>query len=133
MTMKDGKHENPLARHGGLSYLQIPTLNPALSAAFYAQVLGWKIDERSDDDFRFTDGQGLLIGRWVRGDAVAQGNALVPYYYVSDLDRAIEYVGECRGEVVEAAKLEGDLRRALVRDPTGNQVGLWQFVAHVSG
>jgi predicted enzyme related to lactoylglutathione lyase len=128
MTMKDSTHENPLARHGGLSYLELPALDPAQSAAFYSQVLGWKIDQRSDDDFRFADGQGLLIGRWVRVDAVAQGRGPVPFYYVSDLDRAIEYVGECRCEVVEAVKLEGDLRLARVRDPAGNTLGLWQFM-----
>jgi hypothetical protein len=128
--MSEGKHENPLARHGGLSYLVIPAVRPEESAGFYEAVLSWQVDRRSADDFRFTDGQGLLIGRWIHTDAVAKSGAPVPYYYVTDLDRAIETVGERGCEVVEPIKPEGDLRLARVRDPAGNTLGLWQFAAH---
>jgi len=54
---------NPLAKHGRLSYLEIPAPDPRQSAAFYERVFGWKIDRRSSDDFRFSDREGLLIGR----------------------------------------------------------------------
>jgi len=118
---------NPLARHGGVSYLEIPALVPSQSAAFYAQLLGWQIDERSRDDFRFSDGEGLLIGRLVTGRAAAREPGLVPFIYVDDLARAVERVGVNGGEIVEAPRPEGDVRIASVRDPGGNVLDLWQF------
>jgi predicted enzyme related to lactoylglutathione lyase len=36
-----------LARHGGLSYLEIPAIDPRQSAAFYEKVVGWNV--RGDD------------------------------------------------------------------------------------
>jgi predicted enzyme related to lactoylglutathione lyase len=60
---------NPLIRHGGVSYLEIPAVHPPQSAAFYERVLGWIIDRRNIDDFRFSAGDGLLIGRWVKSHA----------------------------------------------------------------
>ena len=39
-----------LARHGGLSYLEIPAIKARLSAAFYEEVFGWKIRESDTDD-----------------------------------------------------------------------------------
>ena len=32
-----------LARHGGLSYLEIPAVDVRQSAAFYEAVIGWKV------------------------------------------------------------------------------------------
>src|SRR5258706_10819216 len=71
---QDGGGTNPLARHGGVSYLEIPALDPRRSADFYARVFGWQIDQRTSDDFRFSDGAGLLIGRFALG-SVASRNA----------------------------------------------------------
>ena len=46
-----------LARHGGLSYLEIPAVDPRRSAAFYAAVLGWNVRGQDSDDPRFEDGE----------------------------------------------------------------------------
>jgi uncharacterized protein len=113
---------NPLARHGGLSYLEIPALDGERSAAFYASVLGWKIDRRSDTDFRFSAGDDLLIGRWLIARAVS-ADGRVPFFYVDDIQHAISLCAD----VVEAIKPEGDILLARVRDPAGNLLGLWQF------
>lgn len=118
---------NPLARHGGLSYLKIPTIDPRRSATFYEQLLGWRIDRRSDDDFRFSDGDGLLIGRWVEGRAAGREPGFLLFFYVEDLDAAIARVTANGGEVAEPPRPEGDVRVATVRDPSGNAIGLWQF------
>ncbi len=50
-----GGVDESLARHGGLSYLEIPARDPRASAAFYGEVAGWTPDERSEDDVRFAD------------------------------------------------------------------------------
>ena len=119
--------KNPLARHGGLSYLEIPTSDPARSAAFYQRVAGWTIDQRSARDFRFSDGAGLLIGRLVDGRAPSREPAVLPYFYVDNIDAAVGHAGDCGGETVKPVVPEGDIRVAQVRDPSGTLIGLWQF------
>jgi predicted enzyme related to lactoylglutathione lyase len=118
--------ENQLSRHGGLTYLEVPTLVPAESAAFYEHVLGWTVEERGPEDLRFRDPDGHLIGRWMKGRDIHASPGLVPYFYVDDIDEAVRQVAARGGEVVEGPRPEGNLRVAQVRDPAGNLLGLWQ-------
>ena len=120
---------NPLARHGRLSYLEIPAREPRRSATFYERVFGWKIDERSREDFRFADVDGLLIGRWVTDRGPSREPGMLAFVYVDGIDAAISRAASNGGEIVKAQYLEGDVRVASVRDPAGNVVGLWQFAA----
>jgi predicted enzyme related to lactoylglutathione lyase len=120
---------NPLARHGGLSYLEIPAADPRRSATFYEQVLGWRIDRRSDDDLRFMDAKGLLLGRFAIDRAPSREPGWSPVFYVDGLDAAIARAVAAGGEVVQAIRPEGDVRVARLRDPAGNQLGLWQFAS----
>ena len=121
------KEGNPLAKHGRLSYLEIPTDDPQQSAAFYERVFGWKIDQRSKEDFRFSDRDGLLIGRWATGRVVSGEAGVLPFIYVDDIEAAIGRVAAGGGEIVKAPYPEGDVRVAEIRDPAGNLIGLWQF------
>ncbi len=115
-----------VARHGGLSYLEIPALDLRPSAVFYEQVLGWKVGWRSSNDPRFSDGTGHLIGRWVTGRAIPREPGLLPYLYVDRIDDAVEQVTVQGGVVVKPPYPEGNLWVATVRDPAGNIIGLWQ-------
>jgi predicted enzyme related to lactoylglutathione lyase len=115
-----------LARHGRLSYLEIPAIDPRQSAAFYENVLGWSIEWRGSDDLRFDNATGHLIGRWVTGRAIAREPGLLPYIYVDRIDDAVERVAAHGGAVVRAPYPEGNLWVATVRDPAGNLIGLWQ-------
>ena len=115
-----------LARHGGLSYLEIPAVNARQSAAFYEKVLGWNLRGRDSDDPRFADATGYLIGRWVTGRVISPEPGLLPYIYVDRIDDAVQRVAAHGGEVVKAPYAEGDLWVATFRDPAGNVIGLWQ-------
>src|ERR1044071_2842484 len=81
-----------VARHGGLSYLEIPAIDARRSAEFYEKVLGWNLEWRGAGDARFADGSGHLIGRWVTGRPISREPGLLPYLYVEGIDRAIERV-----------------------------------------
>ena len=118
-----------LARHGGLSYLEIPAIDPRRSAEFYEQVVGWQIEWRDRDDPRFEDATGHLIGRWVMDRAICREPGLLPYIYVDAIDVAVQRVMAHGGEVVRAPYAEGDVSVATVRDPAGNVIGLWQETA----
>src|SRR5205823_6300631 len=87
---------NPLARHGGLSYLHIATRDPEQSAAFYERVLGWKI-ERHGEGFRFSSGDDLLIGGFDSDEPGA--SAFVPWFYVDGLEAAMDRVTATGGHI----------------------------------
>jgi predicted enzyme related to lactoylglutathione lyase len=114
-----------LARHGGLSYLEIPATDPEQSAAFYEQVLGWTV-RREADAPRFEDATGHLIGRWVTDRAIARDAGMLPYFYVDRIGAAVGRVGTHGGEVLQSPYPEGNLWVATVSDPAGNVIGLWQ-------
>jgi predicted enzyme related to lactoylglutathione lyase len=135
MAQDEGEKKTPqkspgvdarLARHGGLSYLQIPAIDARRSSGFYEKVLGWSLRERDTDDPRFEDTTGHLIGQWVTGCAIAREPGLLPYFYVDRIDDAVARVVAEGGEVVRVPYPEGDLWVATVRDPAGNLIGLWQ-------
>jgi predicted enzyme related to lactoylglutathione lyase len=115
-----------LARHGGLSYLEIPAADVHRSVAFYEAVCGWKVEWRKPDDARFADATGHMIGRWVAGRAAPREPGLLPYLYVDRIDDAIKQAVANGGEVIKPVDAEGDIWVATVRDPTGNVIGLWQ-------
>ena len=120
--------DDRLAGHGGLSYLEIPT-RVRRSAIFFQHVLGWRLDERSSADIRFSDASGHLIGRWVSGCQLCREPGLLPHFYVEHIDDALGMVARYGGEVISAPYAEGDLWVATVRDPAGNVLGLWQDAA----
>ena len=117
--------DNPLARHGGLTYLHIPAADLRQSGAFYSEVLGWKIEERSGG-LRFSDQDGLLIGGIGLGPAQVE-ERLVCYFYVEDIEAAVTRAAAAGGEVVSPPIAAPDIHVARVRDPAGNLIGLWQF------
>jgi predicted enzyme related to lactoylglutathione lyase len=118
---------NPLARHGGLTYLEIPAADAAASATFYEKVLGWEIERRNETTFKFSDGAGMLIGSFAVGRAPSRQPGFTLFFYVDGLDNAVARATQHGGEVDTAPVAEGDTTIARVHDPAGNLIGLWQF------
>jgi predicted enzyme related to lactoylglutathione lyase len=118
--------DKQLARHGHVSYLEIPAIDLQLSAAFYEAVFGWNIHRRDSGHVGFDDRSGDLIGGWATGHAVSREPGLLPYIYVDRIDEIVERLVEQGGEVVKRPYPEGDLWVATFRDPAGNVMGIWQ-------
>ena len=108
-----------------LTYLELPASDARRTAEFCRAVLGWKIEERADGDFRFADEAANLIGRWFDGRASEPG--MVPYFSVERVADAVALVSAHGGEVVAPPRREGDVLVARLRDPAGNVIGVWQF------
>jgi predicted enzyme related to lactoylglutathione lyase len=123
---ESGNVDNRLARHGHVSYLEIPATNIEKSASFFEAVFGWAIDRRDDGRASFDDRSGDLIGRWVTGHAPSREPGLLPFIYVDGIDAIVEQIPKRGGVIVEPPYPEGDLWVATFRDPAGNLMGVWQ-------
>jgi predicted enzyme related to lactoylglutathione lyase len=118
--------DSRLARHGHVSYLEIPAVDTDKSAAFYEAVFGWSIRRRDNGHCSFDDRSGDLIGHWVTGRVVSREPGLVPYIYVDHIDDIVERIVKQGGQIVRSPYPEGDLWVATFRDPAGNHMGIWQ-------
>ncbi len=121
--------DSGLARHGHVSYLEIPSVDVEQSAVFYEAVFGWSIRRRDSANCSFEDGSGSLIGRWVSGRAISREPSLVPYIYVDGIEKIVQRVASRGGQIVKPIYPEGELLVATFRDPSGNIIGIWQAVA----
>jgi uncharacterized protein len=121
-----------VGRIAGVSYLHIPARDIALSAAFYRDVFDWKLHGQPDKP-SFSDGTGHVIGRWVTDQAVTGTDGLRAYIYVADVDTTLAAVTTHGGQVVTLPYPEGTLRVALVADPAGNVLGIWQETSGSQG
>jgi predicted enzyme related to lactoylglutathione lyase len=57
---------------------------------------------------------------------VAGDRGVRPYVFVESVDAALAAVVALGGELATAPYPEGDLWVATVRDPAGNEIGVWQ-------
>lgn len=119
-------------RTGGVSYLHIPARDVAASARFYSAVFGWTLHGEPDTP-SFSDGTGHVIGRWVTDQAVVGTNGLRAYIYVADVDNTLAAVTTHGGRIVTPPYPEGTLKVALLADPAGNVVGVWQETSDGTG
>jgi predicted enzyme related to lactoylglutathione lyase len=117
--------EHPVFRPGGISYLRIPATDPQASADFYEAVFGWTV-RRDREDPAFEDGTGHVIGHFRADHEVAGEAGVRPYVFVENLDAALEKARANGAEVMTEPYPEGDLWVALILDPAGNAVGIWQ-------
>jgi hypothetical protein len=116
--------ERNLARHGKLSYIQIPAVDVEQSAQFYASVFGWTLS--GDSSHRsFADASGELIGAFIADRAISSEPGILPYVYVDGIDDAVARIEAHGGSVVQAPYAEGALWVATFRDPAGNVMGVW--------
>src|SRR5258708_20059240 len=117
-----GGVESGVARHGHVSYLEIPAIDAKQSAVFYEAVFGWSIRRRDNGDASFDDGSGGLIGRWVTGRAASREPGLVPYIYFDRIDEIVERVMTQGGEIDKPPYPQGDLLCPTFRHPAAHLI-----------
>jgi predicted enzyme related to lactoylglutathione lyase/GNAT superfamily N-acetyltransferase len=112
-------------RPNGISFLEIPSVDPVRSADFYQAVFGWSTSRRSST-LAFGDGTGHVIGHWTTDRPPADDAGVRFYVYVPAIDETIYRALDAGAKVVREPYREGDLWVALLRDPSGNLLGVWQ-------
>jgi uncharacterized protein len=117
--------EPTVFRPGGVSYLRIPAPDPERIATFYASVFGWTVDTDRENP-SFADGSGHVIGHFMPDLPVATDAGVRPYVYVDDVRVTLDRALANGAEPATAPYPEGNLTVATLRDPAGNQIGIWQ-------
>jgi predicted enzyme related to lactoylglutathione lyase len=118
--------EDGLARHGHVSYLEIPAIDVEQSATFYEAVFGWQIHRRDSGQASFDDRSGALSGRWDTERQVSREPGLLPFIYVEGINEIVERIVTHGGHIVKPPYAEGNLWVSTFRDPAGNLMGIWQ-------
>jgi predicted enzyme related to lactoylglutathione lyase len=116
----------PTVTNGKVCYVELPALDVARSAAFYAAVFGWKIRQRGDGRTAFDDTTGEVSGAWVTDRPAAADPGLLLYVMVDDAAAAVDSVIAHGGEIVQPIGADAPEITARFRDPGGNVIGLYQ-------
>lgn len=118
---------------GAFCWVELATTDVAAAAGFYGRLLGWEGDERRGAVARrytmFHLGGRLVAAMSERHDGAP---AWLSYVSVADADAAAGLVPGLGGLVVQSPTDVLDAGRlAVVADPTGALVALWQPGAHI--
>jgi predicted enzyme related to lactoylglutathione lyase len=107
-------------QHGQIGYLQLPTVDLARSAAFYASVFGWSTDPGSGS----FEAPGM-IGQWTTDRPPAATAGPVVWICADDLHYTLRRVVASGGVVRDRPWLDnGERWLAEVDDPAGNRIGI---------
>ena len=120
---------------GEIAHIELPADDPERAMRFYGAVAGWEFGEMPEMPgyhlFSTREGQGGAIG--LRGKTI--GSALRIYITVDSLEVACAATEANGGTVVEQPTAIGGGwgRFAVVRDPEGSEVGLFEPAAPPAG
>jgi uncharacterized protein len=111
---------------GGVGWVDLGLADVDAGAAFYRGLFGWVIGEPDGTGYRLAS----LGGRWVAalGPAEEAGNPYwTVYVTVPDVRATLRPVVAAGGTVAVAAATVGDVGDfAVIRDPAGDPLSLWQ-------
>jgi len=85
--------------NGKICYVELPAIDVARSAAFYATAFGWKMRRRGDGQTAFDDSTGAVSGAFVLDRAAAGPPGLLVYIMVDSAAEALEMVLANGGEM----------------------------------
>ena len=102
-------------------YLEIPAIDVHKSAEFYEAVFGWNIRHRDTNRPSFDDATTYVSGAWVTGR-----RDLLPYIWVDDIQQTLQRAIAEGAEIIKPVDKSSDNSIAIIRDPAGNLIGLYQ-------
>ena len=100
--------------------VEFPADDPARARAFWSGLLDVELENRVEGEGEGwqTHGEGSALGLHPRGTGPGDRVSL-PYFAVTDMDTALERVGELGGDVVHRGE-----RWSICRDTEGSPFGL---------
>ncbi len=116
----------PTLANGKICYIELPALDAAQSAAFYAKTFGWSSRKRGDGAQAFDDTTGQVSGAFVLDRTAWATPGLLFYIMVDSVAAACKAVEANGGTIVQPLCADSPEIIARFRDPGGNIVGLYQ-------
>ena len=116
----------PTLSNGKICYIELPAVDIAQSAGFYAKVFGWGLRTRGDGSTAFDDTTGEVSGSFVVGRLPASIPGILFYVMVDSVEATLEIIKANGGEVVQPIGVDAPEITARFRDPGGNVIGLYQ-------
>src|SRR5581483_6305014 len=110
-------------------YIEVPAPDPEQSADFYERVFGWHIRHRGTGRPSFDDAAGVISGAFVKGREIAAKPGLLPYVWADSISAILPKATASGGAVLEEPHPDhpgGTCLIALIRDPAGNVIGLYE-------
>jgi predicted enzyme related to lactoylglutathione lyase len=111
--------------NGKICYIEFPALSIEISSAFYHDVFGWKLRNRSDGVLAFDDTTGQVSGTWVL-DRAPNTSGMLVYIMVNDAEATVAAIRAHGGEIVQEIGVHPTETLAWFRDPAGNVLGVYQ-------
>lgn len=122
------------APSGAPCWIDLFTADPDRAVAYYGELFGWTADAPSAEHGGYTNfrlGDALIAGMMRNDGADGQPDAWTTYLSVPDAKAATDAVAAAGGHVyVEAMPVDDLGTMAVVGDPGGAGVGLWQPGLH---
>ncbi|MDQ3655947.1 MAG: VOC family protein [Chloroflexota bacterium] len=117
--------------YGGPIWMDLSTSDPDRASAFYSGLFGWDAVDTGDEFGHYimlNKGDAGIAGMMKKGDDMpGMPDAWMVYLAVEDAKAAADSVRDAGGQVMFDAMEVGDQGvMAMVTDPSGAVVGLWQ-------
>jgi predicted enzyme related to lactoylglutathione lyase len=107
---------------GTVCWVELSTSDAAAAAAFYGEIFGWSVAP---------DGTASRGGEPVAAIRAGSPAGFTLYVAVDDVDAAADRARNLGATILSPpAERAGDARVAVLRDPSGAAIGLWQARAH---
>lgn len=116
---------------GTIGWHDLTVENAEQVRAFYEAVAGWEADPvemggYSDFNMRPAAGEPVAGVCHARGSNAGLPPVWLIYVIVEDLDASLSSCAELGGTVVAPPRSMGEARYAVIRDPAGAALGLYQ-------
>lgn len=120
----------PTLANGKICYIELPAVDIAQSADFYAKVFGWSMRKRGNGSTAFDDTTGEVSGAFALGREAWARPGILFYVMVDSVAAACQAVETHGGVVVQPIGADAPEITARFRDPAGNIIGLYQQPEH---
>lgn len=120
-------------REGEVAWVDLTTSNIERSGEFYGELFGWDIDDLGEESggYRFATVASRPVAGLLPTDPEQPIESWTVYLAVDDIDDAYERAQAAGAHpLVAPYALDGHGRYALVADPGGSVLGLWQRGQH---
>ena len=114
-------------KQGAWCHIEIPTAQVEVAKKFYGTVFGWKFRDMPEMSYTLFDTGKGNVGGGLWNPPAGVPRSITNYIFVDSVDAMVARVQEHGGKLVNPKmQVPGAGWFALVADPDGNVIGLWQ-------